>query len=553
MYNMSKSLFYITNIASLSLIAGNPNQSVWTSDIMLIEAIYLAVQSVLYVLLAIQIDRLSTKPRAVQLWRNFVDVITCKGFIAALKNKGRRNGRNHQNENERIDSNPQDEDVVAEAERVVSGRADGELIVLKNLTKQYGNGKLAVDDLSFGIRPGVCFGLLGINGAGKTSTMAMLTAEFPPTSGDAKLSSHSVTHNPELTRRRIGYCPQFDAHFTNMTGREHVELYASIKGVPRELVKEAANAKLSEVGLSPLDSARLSAGYSGGMKRKLSVACATIGQPEIVFLDEPSTGMDPVARRDLWRVISKMVMGDAAGQDGLNKTSVILTTHSMEECEALCPLIGIMAGGKLRCLGSAQHLKSRFGQGFQVEMKCKDVTSEDSDYLSTLSTLLSEVQGSSPNVSERDIEDGNAVAEDKLIKLDDVLSLVRSLTGDDYISSMVTPENPNGYVIYKNASSDVGIRLDELAAFCVEELRVKAVIDFFEGTYSRAVLRERQGGKIRYEVDSEGLKISALFGTIEENRETLKLADYGVSQTSLEQVFNMHAAEAEKRKENTVD
>jgi ABC-type multidrug transport system ATPase subunit len=115
------------------------------------------------------------------------------------------------------------------------------------------------------------------------------TAEFPPTSGDATLAGYSVMNEPEQTRRRIGYCPQFDALFQNMTGLEHVELYASIKGVPRKYIKEAANSKLDEMGLNELDRTRLAAGYSGGMKRKLSVACATIGQPQIVFLDEPST------------------------------------------------------------------------------------------------------------------------------------------------------------------------------------------------------------------------------------------------------------------------
>jgi ATP-binding cassette, subfamily A (ABC1), member 3 len=120
---------------------------------------------------------------------------------------------------------------------------------------------------------------------GKTTTMAMLTAEFPPTSGDATLAGFSVTKQPEKTRRRVGYCPQFDALLMNLTGREHVELYASIKGVPSALVKEAAALKLAEVGLSEKDSDRLAAGYSGGMKRRLSLATATIGNPSIVFLD----------------------------------------------------------------------------------------------------------------------------------------------------------------------------------------------------------------------------------------------------------------------------
>merc|ERR1712127_1146191 len=112
-----------------------------------------------------------------------------------------------------------------------------------------------------------------------------------------------------------------------MTGREHVELYASIKGIPKDLITAAARSKLAEVGLNEYDSDRLSSQYSGGMKRKLSVACATIGNPQIVFLDEPSTGMDPVARRDMWQVISNMVAGNNVPEE--ERASVILTTHSM--------------------------------------------------------------------------------------------------------------------------------------------------------------------------------------------------------------------------------
>jgi ATP-binding cassette subfamily A (ABC1) protein 3 len=120
---------------------------------------------------------------------------------------------------------------------------------------------------------------------GKTTIMAILTAEYPLTSGDAYICGHSVSNNPEMTRRLIGYCPQFDAHFQNMTGREHVELYAAIKGVPRKSIREAASAKLREVGLAEGDWDKLSSKYSGGMKRKLSVACATIGDPKVRICD----------------------------------------------------------------------------------------------------------------------------------------------------------------------------------------------------------------------------------------------------------------------------
>jgi len=389
---------------------------------------------------------------------------------------------------------------------------------------------------------------LQINGAGKTTTMAVLTAEFPPTSGDVFLGGYSVTNQPEQTRHRIGYCPQFDAHFMNMTGREHVELYASIKGVPKTSVKAAAAAKLAQVGLSKFDSDRLSANYSGGMKRKLSVACATIGEPSCVLLDEPSTGMDPVARRDLWKVISNMV----SGERGM-KTSVILTTHSMEECEALCPRIGIMAGGMLRCLGSAQRLKSKFGQGFQVEAKVKAVLPEDADYQAVLSSLLNHIQADT-FTDEAGVESGDlGKGKDTFVRLDEALGAVQAVTGNSDIMNMIAEDSPIGYVIYKHASSDIGVGADELAVFCVEEMRIEKLQAFFSDTFSVALLRERQESKVRYEVSSDGLRISSVFGSIENNKEKLQLSDYGVSQTSLEQIFNFFAAEAEERKRGQND
>jgi ATP-binding cassette subfamily A (ABC1) protein 3 len=371
--------------------------------------------------------------------------------------------------------------------------------------------------------------------------MGMLTAEFPPTSGDATLAGFSVSREPEKTRRRIGYCPQFDAHFANLTGREHVELYASIKGVPLKFVKEASASKLKEVGLNEEASDRLSATYSGGMKRRLSLACATIGQPQIVFLDECSTGVDPVARREIWQLISDMVSGENVPEE--ERTSVILTTHSMEECEALCPRIGIMANGRLRCLGSAQHLKSKFGQGYQVEMKVSVIDKEDEDYVANIEALAKNQEG--------DLDE-----EGTLFTLAETLEALRNLTGDDFLADMVNENDPSGYPIWKDASGDgagLGVQLNSLAAFATNELRMRALASFMTDTYPDHVLRERQDSKARYEVTSQGVKISSLFSNVEANKERLRLADYGVSQTSLEQVFNMHAAEAEKLKQGRND
>jgi ATP-binding cassette subfamily A (ABC1) protein 3 len=378
--------------------------------------------------------------------------------------------------------------------------------------------------------------------------MAMLTAEFSPTSGDATLSGFSVSNEPEKTRRRVGYCPQFDAHFANMTGREHVELYASIKGVPRNLIKEVAATKLSKVGLSESDSDRLSAGYSGGMKRRLSLACATIGQPQILFLDECSTGVDPVARREIWQMISDMVVGDNLFPE--ERTSVVLTTHSMEECEALCPRIGIMAEGSLRCLGSAQRLKSKFGQNYQVEMKIKNAKITDEDYLDNLKHITESTGIQVPQPTSIDQELAVEAAPDEVfLNKEQAMHALSNLAGDDFLTSLIHEGDPAGYLIYKEAASPVGIDIDALTMFATSEMRMRNLHNFISQTYPGSVLRERQDTKARYEVSSRGgFKIANIFASIEENKERLLVAEYGVSQTSLEQVFNMHAAEAEERR-----
>ena len=386
--------------------------------------------------------------------------------------------------------------------------------------------------------------------------MQMLTAEFPATTGDATLAGYSVSREPEKTRRRVGYCPQFDAHFANMTGREHVELYATIKGIPASFVKEAALSKLKQVGLSEEDSDRLAANYSGGMKRRLSLAIATIGDPQIVFLDECSTGVDPVARREIWELVSNMVAGRNVPPE--QRTSVILTTHSMEECEALCPRIGIMANGRLRALGSAQQLKNKFGKGYQIEMKCKLVSKTDPDYIDIVTKLAqfdSAPAGAGAAVNEGHKEGGEVVSheDDIFFNLDQTISALPRLTGDTYLSSVINDANPIGFNIHRSATSATGVPLDELAAFAAIELRVRRMAEYIVNTYATNVFRERQDTKVRYEVNSEGIKISSIFASLEANKEKLLLDDYGVSQTSLEQVFNMHAAAAENLKAGTTD
>ncbi|XP_061217997.1 phospholipid-transporting ATPase ABCA7 [Neopsephotus bourkii] len=257
----------------------------------------------------------------------------------------------------------EDQDVAMERVRVGSASPHGHLLMLRDLTKVYRRRKApAVDRLCVAVPPGECFGLLGVNGAGKTSTFKMLTGDTEVTLGEAWLKGHSVLTDPQSVRQHMGYCPQFDAITDLLTGREHLEFYSRLRGVPEEEIPRLAQWGITKMGLAP-HADRPAGKYSGGNKRKLSTAIALLGSPPIVFLDEPTTGMDPRARRFLWdRILSVIREG----------RSVVLTSHSMEECEALCTRMAIMVNGRFRCLGSVQHLKSRFGDGYTVMVRVGD-------------------------------------------------------------------------------------------------------------------------------------------------------------------------------------
>lgn len=258
----------------------------------------------------------------------------------------------------------EDEDVILKRNQLQGNTERGHPIELHGLRKVYHPNKTAVHDLWFDVPDGQVFGFLGANGAGKSTTLNCLTGVFPMTEGKAYLNNFDVETEQSKLRRELGYCPQGDALFDRLTGREHLELYASIKGLSGEHrgdLDKLVNNMLKQLKLEKYADQTVG-GYSGGNKRKLSTAIALLGSPSIVCLDEPSTGMDPEARRWMWNFISSTMAG----------RSVILTTHSMEEAEGLCDQIGIMCNGRLQCLGSAEHLKSKFAQGYHIDIKPKE-------------------------------------------------------------------------------------------------------------------------------------------------------------------------------------
>ncbi|XP_068958059.1 phospholipid-transporting ATPase ABCA7 [Petaurus breviceps papuanus] len=244
----------------------------------------------------------------------------------------------------------EDEDVGQERERVRQGATQGDVLVLKDLTKIYpGQKKPAVDHVCVGIPPG------------EGSEMRIgLEWERPGwEASQGLLQWFSILSDLQAAQSHMGYCPQFDAITELLTGREHLEFFSRLRGVPEGEVAQVAQLGLTRLGLLQYAD-QPSGGYSGGNKRKLSTAIALVGGPPVIFLDEPTTGMDPRARRFLWNSVLGVV------KEG---RSVVLTSHSMEECEALCTRLAIMVNGRFRCLGSAQHLKNRFGEGYTVSLR----------------------------------------------------------------------------------------------------------------------------------------------------------------------------------------
>ncbi|XP_037034194.1 ATP-binding cassette sub-family A member 3-like isoform X1 [Bradysia coprophila] len=256
-----------------------------------------------------------------------------------------------------------DDDVREVKERINAmdvGQLREQSVVLQNVSKFYGSF-LAVNQVSLDIKQSECFGLLGNNGAGKTSIFKMLTGEELISSGEIYLHGLNLKTDIRKIYKCIGYCPQFDALFENLTGREILEIFALIRGVQRNEIAAYAVRAATDLDLIEHIDKHVSH-MSGGNKRKLSTAIALVGNPKVVFLDEPTTGMDPATKRNLWNIIIKL-------RD--QGKSIVLTSHSMEECEALCTQLTIMVNGNCKCYGSSQHLKNKFTRGFELKIKVK--------------------------------------------------------------------------------------------------------------------------------------------------------------------------------------
>jgi ABC-2 type transport system ATP-binding protein len=224
-------------------------------------------------------------------------------------------------------------------------------IEVRGLEREYRSGLKAVDGIDLEVQPGEVYGFLGPNGAGKTTTVRMLVTLLRPTGGSARVAGHDVATEPQEVRRRIGVALQEAALDQLMTGRELIELQATLHGIPPRDVAARAQDLIGRVGLSDAQERRVGT-YSGGMRRRLDLAMALIHAPEVLFLDEPTTGLDPTSRTTLWNEVRRLK------DDG---TTVFLTTQYLEEADQLADRVGIIAAGKIVAEGTPAALKAEIG------------------------------------------------------------------------------------------------------------------------------------------------------------------------------------------------
>jgi len=391
------------------------------------------------------------------------------------------------------------------------------VIRVKNLRKIYKNGcckkgNVAINNLNFCVEPGECFGLLGLNGAGKTTTFKCITQEIGPTNGNIVVFGKEISGNFNELNKIFGYCPQFDAIFEHLTVYENLEFYATIKGIKRNLIRQVVTFMIMEMSLTEFTN-KISGRLSGGNKRKLSVAISMLGNPPIILLDEPSTGMDPEARRFMWSVIHKM---STKGR----KSSVIMTTHSMDEAETLCKRMGIMVNGEFVCLGTANQIKEKYGYGYEADVRIKPMS----------------------QLQQKEVLDKYELDEDLKVSNENVNDILNTLEKPNY-SDELRPGRL-GERIKKamniNQSINIGVLLNWL--FFVEN--ALKFIKIGKEHFSQIILSEHIENNFLFKL-KKGEKTKSIgffFGLFDGVKEECNITEYSIQQTSLEQIFNKFAS-----------
>ena len=433
---------------------------------------------------------------------------------------------------DKIETNVDDSKVIKEIERAndeMDIKKENYSVRIKNLKKIYDLGCrkkpiVAIKNMNFCVEPGECFGLLGLNGAGKTTTFKCITQEINPDNGKIYINGKDMRNNFSELSSLFGYCPQFDAIFEYLSVYENLKFYSQIKGIKEEYINQVVTAMIDEMSLREFTHKRAGR-LSGGNKRKLSVAISFLCNPPIVLLDEPSTGMDPEARRFMWSVIHKI---STKGK----KASVIMTTHSMEEAETLCKRMAIMVKGEFVCLGKAGEIKDKYGYGFEIEVRIKPLSENN------FKKILDKFQ----------IKDKNMKINEKNIE-----QILTKLNCKNFVNELQSGRLGSKIMRDIHINSSINIRsLISWIFFVKNALKfIKNAKNYFEVI----ILTEHIDNNFLFKMkkNNETKSIGFFFGLFENNREKCHVTEYSVHHTSLEQIFYKFEAERGKMKNNNLE
>ena len=463
----------------------NDEEDILLLDYIGADCVYLAVEAVVFLIVLIIIENISN------IFSFFIKIFCCKNSV---------------NSNEGYITND-----------------NGYSIAVKNLVKIYYDKCFccsevkALRNISFNLGYGEVFGFLGINGAGKTTTFKCLANEIFPSNGNIYINNLEVTKHFNTIRNLIGYCPQYDAIFEYLTVFENLKFYGLIKGAKRESLSLVITSLIDLMNLTEFKNT-ISGNLSGGNKRKLSVAIALICNPPIILLDEPSTGMDPEARRYMWKVIHNISLYR-------KKSTIIMTTHSMEEAETLCEKIGILVKGEFKCLGTCDEIKELFGYGFEIKFQINQPEIND----------IYEMF----HVSEEDKEQViyfNSLDECfKLYYLEKYKALLKTeLFGRKILNEI----NLKGFIPFKKILFWIYYLKNVLGM-------IKLIKEYFNEIFCVDYDENSFVFNIKRYKTKEEKSIGFLFGLIEDNKIKFNIGPYYLRYSSLEQIFNKFAKDNE--------
>lgn len=379
-------------------------------------------------------------------------------------------------------------------------------IKFQHIRKVYNRKTVAIEDLSFGIKKGECFGLLGVNGAGKTTLLRIMTKAIKATQGEGYIHNHPFSGNINDYIRQCGYCPQSDLIIPHFNVKQHLYFYCNLKGVTKSIINGYVEELLNVFHLKEYEKQEADK-LSGGNKRKLSVAISLIGNPSLLILDEPSTGIDPESRRYLWNLINFMCKKQKS-------STVLLTTHSLEEAEALCDRISILVKGELKCIGGIQHIKSKYGQSYKIDVNIIPPTPEQySPFINRLG-IIDQINPSNILQACDALGDGN--------KFNRIAANKKGLFRNYFDRGFMTAMEFIECWMFDDASITIS--------------------RFLQSINKNIVLFNMKMPILTYEI-KDNIQLGGVFRILQEKKDEYRIANYSIYQSSLEQIFNQFASE----------